>query len=165
VQSYTVHEGPNPPADRFERAERLEFVKEGFDWIATALTPLWLVMRRLWLLLLGYLILVGGLRLGLDALGADPRVWQILTVAIHLLIGLEADSLQRWSLDRNGYVQVGSVVGRSIDECERRFLDAWLPEQRSGPAPASALGPAATAFASTGAEGRGRSGGLFGWTR
>lgn len=165
MQTYTVHEGPNPPADRFERAERLEFVKEGFDWIAAALTPLWLLMRRLWLLLLGYLIVVGGLRLGLDAMGADPRAWQVLTAAIHLLIGLEADTLQRWTLDKRGYVQVGSVVGRSIDECERRFLDAWLPELRTGSAPGLELGRAATAFASSGAESRGRSGGLLGWPR
>ncbi|HRD75389.1 MAG TPA: DUF2628 domain-containing protein [Hyphomicrobiaceae bacterium] len=166
MQTYTVHERPNPPGDRLERAEKLEFVKEGFDWLAAALTPLWLVVQRLWLVLIAYIVIVGGLRLGLSATDADPRIWQILTVAMHLIIGLEADTLRRWTLDRNGYTQIGSVVGRTVDECERRFLDVWLPEQPSGPLPTRPLGAAAASFATTvGAERAGRATTLAGWRR
>jgi len=50
-------------------------------------------------------------------------------IAIHLLIGFEGDAIRRWTLRRNGYALVGSVSGRSRDECERRFIEAWLKER------------------------------------
>ena len=30
MRTYTVHEQPNPPADRIDRAEKLVFIKDGF---------------------------------------------------------------------------------------------------------------------------------------
>jgi hypothetical protein len=48
---------------------------------------------------------------------------------VHFLIGLESSTIRRWTLDRNGWRTVGSVVGRNWAECERRFFEAWLPDQ------------------------------------
>ena len=41
--TFTVHEPPNPPADRIDRAESLVFIKDGFSWIAALFAPLWLL--------------------------------------------------------------------------------------------------------------------------
>src|SRR5581483_7531236 len=109
MTAYTVYEPPDPPADRLDRAESLEFVKEGFSWAAALLTPFWLAANRMWLVLAGYL---GGM---------------VILQAVHVLIGFEADSLKRWTLERNGWRMVGSAVGRNWAECERRFFEAWLP--------------------------------------
>ena len=57
--AYTVHEQPQPPADREERAERLKFVREGFSLFAFVFPPLWMLVNRLWLVLIGYLLLLG----------------------------------------------------------------------------------------------------------
>ena len=52
--TFTVHEPPNPPADRIERADKLVFVKDGFSWMAALFAPLWMLVHRLWWALLGY---------------------------------------------------------------------------------------------------------------
>jgi hypothetical protein len=129
VPTFTVHEPPNPPADRIDRAEVLVFVRDGFSWTAALLAPLWLLARRLWWPLLGYVLiacmigLVGkGLRLG-------PSWIALGVLALHLLTGLEADALLRLSFDRRGWSMLGTVSGRSREECERRFFDAWLSSQ------------------------------------
>jgi hypothetical protein len=138
--TFTVHEPPYPPADRSDRAERLVFVRDGFSWGATLLTPLWLLAHRMWLPLVGYIV-VGGL---IEAAGQSGLVhagWAALAgVALNLLLGIEFGALRRWSLDRRGWATLGSVSGRSAEDCERRFFDLWLPTQPvlAQPAPAAA---------------------------
>jgi hypothetical protein len=126
--SFTVHEPPNPPADRVDRAESLVFIKDGFSWAAALFAPLWLLVHRLWWPLLGYVLLTGALQL-LQLTGLDPRWLGLAGIAINLLIGFEADTLRRWALDQRGWHTVGSVTGRSTAECERRFFETWLPSQ------------------------------------
>ena len=50
-------------------------------------------------------------------------------MALNLLIGLEADTLRRWALERRGWRTLGSVTGKTAAECERRFFETWLPTQ------------------------------------
>jgi hypothetical protein len=125
----TVHEPPSPPADRLDRAERLEFVKDGYNWVAAAWPPFWMLGQKLWWAFTAYLAIAAAITFGLAALGVSPAVVGLLFLALHLLIGLEADSIVRWNLDRTGWQVVGTVVGRNLAECERRFFDDWLPQQ------------------------------------
>jgi len=125
--SYTVHEPPHAPSDRIDRAEGLVFVKDGFSWTAALFAPVWMIVHRLWLPLLGYL-LIDALMIGLGSL-FESSMTTLATLALHLLIGLEADTLRRWGLERRGWSTIGSVTGRTADECERRFFDMWLPAQ------------------------------------
>ena len=121
----TVHEPPSPPSDRLDRAERLAFVKDGYNWVAAAWPPFWMLGQKLWWALLAYLVIA----FGLAAVGVSPAIAGLILLGLHLLIGLEADSILRWSLDRSGWQLVGTVVGRNLAECERRFFDDWLPQQ------------------------------------
>lgn len=127
--TYTVYEPPEAPSDRLDRAESLEFVKEGFTWTAAAFTPLWIIANKLWLVLGFYLGLVGLIQLAVTAFGLDQRVLAYVMSALHLIFGFEADSLKRWTLERGGWHMLGSVNGRNTEDCERRFFDAWLPGQ------------------------------------
>jgi hypothetical protein len=127
--TYTVHEPPAPPADRIDRAEGLVFVKDGFSWRAALFAPIWLLAHRLWWPLLGYVVLSGLLEFLRQSALLDPGWTTLAGFALHLLIGLEADTLRRWGLDRKGWRTLGSVTGRSTHECERRFFDGWLPTQ------------------------------------
>lgn len=124
---YTVYEPPDPPADRLDRAESLVFVKEGFSWAAAVLTPFWLLANRMWIVLAGYLGGMAVLQLMLNVGGAGQRMSSLLMIAVHVLFGFEADTLRRWTLDRNGWRVIGPAVGRNWAECERRFFEAWLP--------------------------------------
>jgi hypothetical protein len=127
--TFTVHEPPDAPADRFDRAESLVFVRDGFTWAAAAFGPFWMLANRLWLVLVGYLVLIGALQLVVLMLGSGQHTLSYVMLGIGLLLGFEADSLKRWTLQRNGWRMVGNVTGRNISECERRFFESWLPGQ------------------------------------
>jgi len=126
---FTVHESPDPPADRLDRAEALVFVHDGFTYSAAALAPLWLLVKRQWLAFTGYVAVLAAVLLGLAAIDAAPQWFLVASSALHLLVGFEADAIQRWTLDRAGYSMIGSVSGRTQSDCERRFLETWLPQQ------------------------------------
>ncbi len=127
--TFTVHEPSTPAPDRMDRAESLVFVKEGFTWSAAVFTPIWMIVHRLWWPLAGYVVAIGVLE-GIRLLDIVPSSWpSLLSLALHVLVGFEADTLRRWKLDRNGWTMLGSVSGKNAAECERRFFDQWLPDQ------------------------------------
>ena len=127
--TFTVHEPPNPPPDRIDRAESLVFVKDGFSWIAALFTPIWLLVHRLWWPLLGYVVLSGLFEFVRWSTIVDPGWVMLAGIALHLVIGFEADTLRRSALDRRGWQILGSVSGRNAAECERRFYEGWLATQ------------------------------------
>jgi len=157
---YSVHEPPNPLPDRLERAERLVFVKDGFSWGAFVFGPLWLIANRLWLALLAYLGITGGTVAGLEAMGAAEQWGGLVVLVIHLGLAFEADVLQRWSLARRGWHQLGTVSGQSQLDCERRFFDGWLARQpvlakpSGSTAEPTGLSPISAAVASRGPDSR-----------
>ena len=127
VRAFTVHESPNPPAARDDRAEALVFVRDGFSLFAALVPPLWMIANRLWLVLAGYLIVVFGLIIAFGLAGIPDTYLGYASLALNLIIGFEADSLIRWTLDRRAWRQIGSVTGASAEDCERRFFESWLP--------------------------------------
>jgi ribosome modulation factor len=129
LHTYTVHEPADGSRDRLERAEELVFVRDGFSWGAALLTPFWMIAHGLWLALLGYLVVLVGLEVLLWATGLAQQAGGWAIAALHLLIGFEGDAIRRWTLRRRGYALAGSVSGRSRDECERRFIEAWLQDR------------------------------------
>jgi hypothetical protein len=141
MRTYTIHEHPEPVADRLDRAEQLVFVKDGFSWAAALFAPLWLILHRLWWPLIGYLAISAALQI-VQKTASLEQAWPALAgFALSLLIGFEADTLRRWGLARRGWRMVGTVTGGSAVECERRFFDSWLPTQpilqTGGPSPPS----------------------------
>ena len=127
--TFTVHEPPHSPVDRIDRAEGLDFVKDGFTWAAALFAPIWMLMHRLWWPLLGYISLISVFEVirWSSIVSSD---WVTLGVlGLHALIGFEADTLRRWSLDNKGWRTLGQVSGRNTPECERRFYEEWLGEQ------------------------------------
>lgn len=131
---FTVHA---PPADADERSaapDRFVFVRDGFYVWAFVFGPLWLLTRRLWLALLGYVALSVAANVALSALGvaSGPRLVVLLLIAA--LLGLEAGSLWRWTLRRRGWRQLDVVIGDDLPGAERRFFGRWSGRQ---PAPVS----------------------------
>lgn len=129
VVTYTVHEPPNPAADRVDRADELRFIRDGFSWTTALLPPLGLAMKRLWLPLIIYLAAAATLSAALTWAGTDPAWQALMFCAIGLYLGYEVSSIERYSLDRAGWQMAGTVTGRNIAECERRFFESWLPDQ------------------------------------
>lgn len=129
VVTFTVHEAPNPAADRIDRADELVFVKDGFSWLTAVFPPAGLLARSLWLALAAYLAAVAVICGVLTAFGVSESWMSLAIMALGLLLGFEISSIERFMLDRAGWRMLGSVTGRSLADCERRFFETWLPDQ------------------------------------
>jgi hypothetical protein len=122
---YTVHEPPLRKRQNETDPMRFTFVRDGFHFWAFVLGPLWMLRHRLWLVLIGHLVIVGGLAAGLTWLGASGPGSAAVGVLVALLIGLEASTLRRWTLARRGWNNLGVIVADDVELAERRFFDAW----------------------------------------
>ncbi len=144
TRRFSVFEPAGAAVDRIDRAEQLQFLSDRFSFAAFFWAPLWLLGQRLWLPLLGYVAAFAAIWGAADLFGISAA-WPALTLlGLHLAIGYEAEALSRWALTGRGWRMIGEVSGRSIDECERRFFDSWLPAQTMrGAGTASGPGPAA----------------------
>ncbi|MBX9926436.1 MAG: DUF2628 domain-containing protein [Hyphomicrobiaceae bacterium] len=129
MKTYTVHEPPGPPADRADRAELLTFVKDGFDWSVFIFGPIALLAKQLYFATAAYVGALVGLVLLLAAIDADDAWISLALIALNTVFAFDANEFERRKLDRRGWTGHGSVTGHSRDECERRFLESWLPRQ------------------------------------
>jgi hypothetical protein len=134
VVVYNVYEPPYARGSVPERAERIVFVRDGFHWLAAIFPALWLLVKGLWLELAVFIGAVFLLTWGLEALGAVPAVSGILLIILQIVIGYEASAIQGAALERRGWRLAGTMVGRELSECERRFFESWLPSQADVPA-------------------------------
>src|SRR5215470_11431351 len=97
---YTVHE---PPPKRYEVAgdpDRFVFVRDGFSFWAFLFGPLWMLRHRMWLVLLGYMVLVIALELIQQALRVSSSAAFMVSLLLMFLVGFEAATLRRFTLGR-----------------------------------------------------------------
>jgi len=149
MKTYTVHEPP-PRRDGASDPHRFVFVRDGFHFWAFVLGPLWMLLRRLWLVLLLYVMLTIAVQVGLAVLGVSSAVKWTVGFLIALLIGFEASSLRRWTYARRKWRLHGVVVADDLAAAERRFFDGFVPGSRAPapdnlpPAPMLRVPPAST---------------------
>jgi uncharacterized protein DUF2628 len=141
VVIYTVHTPPNVSSDRLESAEQLVFVKDGFSWWAALVPPVWLLSKRMWLEFAIYLAATALIVWAFTSAGAADAGNAILLIA-QIVFGFEAGALYGAALERRGWRRVGTVSGRNAEDCERRFLEVWLPTHTEIPRSAPGVGPA-----------------------
>lgn len=133
---WTVHAPPDGD-DPMAAAAAARFVKEGFSPAAFLFGPLWLIAQRMWIVLLGWLVVVILLQLLRFWTGPEPVA--VIGLLASVLFGLQARDLQRWTLERRGWRLAGVVEGGDRDTAERRFFEAWVA--RAGEAPEAGGGP------------------------
>ena len=143
---YTVLAPPAKAGPAGPDPDRFVFVKEGFCWPALYMTTPWLVWRRMWLVLLGYLV-AAVVIISLVEWVDGPVVW-LIHVLFGFLVALEANNLRRWTLERRGYRLIGVAYGANVREAEFRFFAFWVasPDRQPSPEPPTpvATGPAET---------------------
>jgi hypothetical protein len=136
---YTVHEPPPKRSEPARDPDRFVFVRDGFSFWAFLLGPLWMLRHRMWLVLLGYAIVIAVMEGGLHLIGAPRSVNFAVSTLLALLIGFEAATLRRFTLDRRKWTNVGVIVGDDLEAAERRFFDAWVKSE--GPMPRAPAAP------------------------
>ncbi len=141
---YTVHEPPVRTPGALADPARFAFVRDGFYWWAFLLTPLWMLWRRLWLVLLLYIVISIGIETAMHVFGASGRLISLVAILISLLAGLEASSMQRFTLKRRGWKNVGVVSGSDLEDAEHRFFAAWVRTVPSPPASPPGAPPSTT---------------------
>ena len=127
---YTVH-APVANDSGVRSTDRFAFVRDGFHFWAALLGPIWLVWHRLWLALLGWIVVIVAMEIAMSRLGAGSTAIFFADVLVALLMGFEAASLKRWTLSRRNWRQLDIVVADDEEQAERRFFDRWTAKQRA----------------------------------
>jgi len=127
---YTVH-APVTNNAGVRATDRFAFVRDGFHFWAALLGPLWLIWHRLWLALLGWIVVTLAVDAGMAKLGAGGPAIFLANVLIALLVGFEASNVRRWTLSRRNWRQLDIVVADDEEQAERRFFDRWTAKQRA----------------------------------
>lgn len=126
---YTVH-APMTSSAGIATADRFAFVRDGFHFWAALAGVVWLVWHRLWLALIGWIVVIAAINIGLSLLGAGQGAILLTNVLLALLMGFEAASLRRWTLSRRNWRQLDIVVADDEEAAERRFFDRWTAKAR-----------------------------------
>ena len=127
---YTVHAPVTHSAD-YRATDRFAFVRDGFHVWAALLGVVWLAWHRLWLALLGWIVVMTAIDVGLVKLGTGSGTIFLVDVLLALLLGFEAASLKRWTLSRRKWRQLDIVVADDEETAEHRFFDRWTARQRA----------------------------------
>ena len=126
---YTVH-APSPHGDDPGPVDKSVFVRDGFHLWAMIFGPLWLLWHRLWLGLVGWLIVFVALKVSFGILGVGRGWVSLAEIVVAILMGLEAANLRRWTLSRGRWRQLDIVAADDEDAAERRFFERWVQRQR-----------------------------------
>ena len=139
MPTYTIHAPPPKAGEPASDPQRFVFVRDGFHFWAFLLAPLWVLYRRLWLVLVLYLVVNGVFGIAFVALRAPMTLQVSVDLLIALLLGFEAATLWRWTLARRGWRTLGFVVGDDEENAERRFFAEWTKRAApSAPPPVAA---------------------------
>ena len=126
---YTVH-APTADGTDLRATDRFAFVRDGFHIWAALLGVVWLAWHRLWLALIGWIVLMAVVDVAMVRLRVGGGTILLADIMLALLLGFEAASLKRWTLSRRHWRQLDIVVADDEEAAERRFFDRWTAKQR-----------------------------------
>jgi hypothetical protein len=149
MTTYTVHAPPVSATGGASEADRTIFVKDGFCWPALIIPVIWMLYRRMWIVLCFYALFAVAIELAGRFLGAPTAT--ALGILGALYLGVEGNTLRRWTLARRGFAERAVVDGRSIAEAEIRFFHrlASAPDNADQVAAGAPASPAARPSFST----------------
>ena len=122
MRIYTVHCREDVLASPTGLADGAVFVKEGFSWPAFLFSPIWPLLKGLWitaLLFIGFQFFLAGM-LGAGLMSED--LFWLLYVLPNVLLGFEGNELYRRKLGRKALRERGMIVADNIRAAEHRFF-------------------------------------------
>ena len=135
---YTVHYRHEDENSLTGLAQDAVLVKDGFNWSALLLPTIWFLAKKMWLVFAIYL-LIQAMLIAIVFWGDLPtEVLTITKITGNLILGFEANNLQRWSLERARYKERQTIAARDIVAAEHRFFshltNGRIFNQRAGEA-------------------------------
>jgi hypothetical protein len=138
---YTVHAPKSLGHDFRAAPEKVVFVRDGFHVWAFLLGFIWLIYRRLWLVLLGYVVVQLAAEIMLWLTHASGFAHAVTMLVIALFVGSEAGALRRWTLSRRKWQQIGLIAADDEEAAERRFFERATPDNFAFPSRTSSAIP------------------------
>lgn len=135
MTTFTLHLPRDARPGDATALDEAEIVKDAFSWGAFFFTFLWFFFHRLWLAGLGILVLVFALAFALEVLDIHPVAGTVAMLLLQTLIGLEANSLRRWTLARHGLPIADVVTAADRDEAEAKSFARFLEQRPAAPRP------------------------------
>ncbi len=129
VDVYTVHEPQHPAFNRVDRAAAFVFVRDGFSWGAALLSPVYLAAKGQWLAFAAYVVILVTAGAALYSVGLHQTWLPFVVIGLNIFLGFEASTLERMWLTYRGWSELGTVMGKNLPECERRFIENWVNTQ------------------------------------
>jgi hypothetical protein len=88
-----------------------------------------MMWRRLWLVLLGWVVISAALIAAMHFAGISDGVRFLVQALFAVLVGLEAGTLRRWTLRRRKWRELATVSADTQEAAERRFFDNWIGDE------------------------------------
>lgn len=129
MTTYTLHVPRDARPGDPTGLDRAQLVKDGFAWGAFFFSVLWFFFHRLWLAGSAILIVEIAFGAAIGLLNVHPAAASAAHLLLAFLIGLEANSLRRWTLARRGLPAVDVVTASSQSEAETKLFTRWLDRQ------------------------------------
>src|SRR3569623_330199 len=120
---YTVHAPKSLGNDIRAAPEKIVFVRDGFHVWAFLLGFIWLFYRRLWQVLLGYIVVQIAAEIMLRLTHASGFAYFVTMLVIALFLGSEAGALRRWTLSRRKWQPLGLVAAHDEQATKRRVFE------------------------------------------
>ncbi|MFZ3033557.1 MAG: DUF2628 domain-containing protein [Parvibaculum sp.] len=137
MRTYTVHELAGAPAD----GKGIVLVREGFSWSAVFFNLFWLLYKRLWIAAVLYFALALLVVTIARSIGVSEEAISVFSLVLQGFLGVAAHDIERWTLTRNGYREIGVATGVDLQDAERDFFRYWKGRVlASQPAPVKSFG-------------------------
>jgi hypothetical protein len=124
LKIYTVHHRQEASGSLTGLGEDVVLVKEGFSWPAFFVPLIWLIYKRMWIVLAFYVAATAGLMVLAQSIIMPESAVFVATLVLNLILGLEGNDLYRWTLGRRRYREQAVVVGRNLVTAEQRYFEA-----------------------------------------
>ena len=115
---------PPKAKGREDLAMKMVFLRDGFSLLALLYPAFWLLLKRMWVVLICYLLITFSVVLAGSVVSDQTAI--LMAVMVSFIFGFEARALHRWALERRGWRLTAVVQARTVDEAERRFFAEWL---------------------------------------
>ena len=124
MRIYTVHHRQEASGSLTGLGDDAVLVKEGFSWPAFFIPLIWLIYKRMWIVLAFFLAVTIALTALARIADLPDSAMLVGSLAINLIMGLEGNDLYRWTLARRRYREQAVVVGHNLVTAEQRYFHA-----------------------------------------